>query len=109
MDASLWFLVFEDILFLAIVCAFLYLRQRSYTLLTIIILVTTVLINIVSFRGYHNWFIVVLPCLAYSIILVLARPFLPRTRMVLGIRTSKMLLFLLSFLTLFLMVILVIA
>ncbi len=109
MDVSLWFLVFEDIFFLAVVCAFLYLRQRPYTILATIILAITVVMNIVSFRGYHNWFIVVLPCLVFSIMLVLARPFLPRTRLALGIQTARMLLFLLSFLTLFVIVILVIA
>jgi hypothetical protein len=80
MDATLWIVLFEDILFLVIIGVLLYLRQRPYTILAAMLFAIIVLANIVVLRILSTWFILVLPLLLSTALVVIARPFLPPPR-----------------------------
>ena len=84
MSAIFWVLLFEDILLLVVIGFLLYLRQRSYTTLAVVIFAIVLLGNIITLRGFSNWFILVLPCYLSVAILLIARPFLPRPRVTMG-------------------------
>lgn len=89
MDATLWVLLFEDILLLVIIIFLLYLRQRPYAIIAAFIFVIILLINIIILRGFSNWFTLVLPCLLSAAIILIARPFLPRPRVTMGVRMTR--------------------
>lgn len=109
MENLLPILVAEDIVFLVVVCLFLYLRQRAYTILAIIFVIELLIANFISFKGYQSLFLIILPYLSFVLFVVLGRPFLPRPRITMGVQTTKIVMFIALPIALFLIILSVIA
>ena len=92
MNTTLWILLFEDILLLIVIGLFLYLRQRAYTILAAVLFAIILLMNAIILLVSSNSFIITLPFLLYTLIIFLARPFLPRPRIMMGTRASRVVL-----------------
>ena len=109
MENLLWILVVEDILFLVVISIFLYLKERTYVILAAIFAVELLIVNVIYLKFYQNWFIIGLPFFSFMILVVLGRPFLPKPRVTMGVRTTRIGLFITLFVLLALTILFVIA
>ena len=78
------FLLFEDILFLGVIFAFLSLKQRAYTILAMVLLLVLILTNFLSLRGNTNVLVVVFPAIACFLVGMFARFFMKRPHITFG-------------------------
>ncbi|SRR5579883_626555 len=93
MENLLPILIAENIVFLVVICIFLYLRQRTYTILAIIFIIELLIANILSFKGYQSVFLIILPFLSFLLLIVLGRPFLPKPHITMEARITKIVTF----------------
>lgn len=104
MSALLWFLLFEDILFLGVIFTFLYLRQRGYTILAMLLFIVLLLTNFISFRVHQNLLLVLLPAITCFILGMFARFFMRRPRITFGVGAARIVIFLFLLLILVLII-----
>lgn len=99
-----WFLLVEDIFMMPIIIAFFFFRKIPYTITSILGLLILAFINIVLLQGDHHYFLIIVPCLTYGFMILIASQFTPRGRSVITSRTSKAIAVTLLILTLLLVI-----
>jgi hypothetical protein len=80
MDASLWYLLIEDVLLLVVIGVLLYFKQKPYTIFALIFLAVIIATNVALFLGPHNVFLASFPILFFAFTGVSLRRFPPWAR-----------------------------
>ena len=109
MSTTLWLLLLEDVLLLILIGTFLYLRQRPYPILAVVIFTLALLMNIATLNGFSNAIAFGFTSFCTVAILYFLRPFLPQPRITMGVRASRIVLVISFFIVLVLTVLLITA
>lgn len=104
MSFVLWYIIFEDVILLAAICALIYAKQRLYTLVVVITLVILAFTTILLIHGIRNYLLSIVPIAAFIFMNLMVRPFIPRTRKTLSTRTARITTIILFSLTLLLII-----
>lgn len=104
MSPVLWYILLEDVILLAAICALIYAKQRLYTLVAAITLAILTFTTILLFYGFRNYLLSIAPVAFFVIMNLMVRPFIPRTRKTLSTRMARIIAILLFSFTLLLMI-----
>jgi hypothetical protein len=101
MTFMLWFLLFEDVLMVAVLSVVLSSRRRMYTLTVFITFLVLIVTNVLLFQRHTSWSLLLLPPVVGTILLLLARPFVSPSSRIMDTRKFNVLLISLTVLILF--------
>jgi hypothetical protein len=99
MSFVLWYIILEDVVLLAAICALIYAKQRLYTLVAVITLVILAFTTILLIHGIRDYLLSIIPIAAFIFMNLMIRPFVPRTRKILSTRVARIIVIILFSLT----------
>lgn len=79
MVAWSWLLLLDNTFVVIGVILFLVVKQRAYTIVAICLTILLIVINVLMFLGYRNWFVLAIPFIVLIVISIFGRWFLPHS------------------------------